>query len=95
MTDEAKALVERLRKARVWPDYSQSRVTIETAHQAADTIEAQAREIARLREALEIIAAECCIPVGTDKQMYARWRKLATKRVDVARAALEGTSHDA
>ena len=43
---------------------------------------------ARLREALETIAAECCIPVGTDKQMYARWRALAASRVDVARAAL-------
>ena len=53
MTDKAKPLIERLRKARVWPDYSQSRVTIETAHQAADLIETQAREIERLREWVE------------------------------------------
>jgi hypothetical protein len=52
MTDEQKALVARLRKARVWPNYSQSRVTIETAHEAAALIEAQAAEIARLRAAL-------------------------------------------
>ena len=53
MTDEQKALVARLRKARVWPNYSQSRVTIETAHEAADVIDAQAAEIERLRGMLK------------------------------------------
>ena len=42
----------------------------------------------RLLVALGRIAAECMIPLGTDKQMYARWRKLAVDRVDIARAAL-------
>ena len=42
----------RLRKARVWPDYAQSRVTIETAHKAADRIEALEAENERLREVL-------------------------------------------
>lgn len=42
----------------------------------------------RLREAMAAVAAECVVPVGTDEQMYQRWRKLATDRVDIARAAL-------
>lgn len=54
----------------------------------SEHIEKLEADNARLHEALETIAAECCIPVGTDKQMYARWRALAASRVDVARAAL-------
>lgn len=49
-------------------------------------------ELTRLAEmegALRKIAAECVVSLGTDKQMYARWRKLATERVDIARAALK------
>ena len=38
-------LIERLRKARVWPDYSQSRVTIETAHEAATQLQALAARV--------------------------------------------------
>lgn len=45
-------LVKRLRKARVWPDYSQSRVTIETAHEAADHIEALEMQLESANEAL-------------------------------------------
>lgn len=45
--------------------------------------------IAELEGALRKIAAECVVPLGTDKQMHARWRKLATERVDIARAALK------
>jgi len=56
--------------------------------EAADTVEAQAAEIERLRAALSKIAAECWVTVGTDAQMYSRWRKLAVERVDIARAAL-------
>ena len=53
MTDEAKALVERLRNeaAMVAEDVFQS--DPETLDDAADLIETQAREIKRLREALE------------------------------------------
>ncbi len=104
MTDDDKALVERLR--------DESIVGMPMENEAADRIEAQAARIAewdetgrqlttkvfeqaaeieRLREALKSIAAECSLPVGTDKQMYARWRKLAVERVDIARAALGET----
>lgn len=44
----------------------------------------------RMREALNQIAAECIVSVGTDKQMYQRWRALAVERVDIARAILKG-----
>ena len=54
-TSRSGDLVERLRKARVWPDYSQSRVTIETAHEAADRIEAFEAEIERLRNAMVVM----------------------------------------
>lgn len=94
MTDEQKALVERLRKARVWPDYSQSRVTIETAHEAADTIEAQAREIERLREALEWSIAEIEGRTRyTPNNIYAA-EEQQQNALDAARAALEETSHE-
>lgn len=56
-------LIERLRKARVWPDYSQSRVTIETAHEAATQLQALAARVKvleaeneRLRDALTLAA---------------------------------------
>jgi len=88
VTDDDKTLVARLR----WS--ASGKVGAEQARlerNAADRIEAQAAEIERLREALKSIAAECSLPVGTDKQMYARWRKLAVERVDIARAALGET----
>ncbi|MGE8143023.1 hypothetical protein ACQKOE_13695 [Novosphingobium sp. NPDC080210] len=84
MTDEAKALVEQLRR---WE------VTSQLFGKAADLIETQAREIERLHGALKQIAAPCIVRVGTDKQNYQRWRDLATERVDFARAAL-GESSD-
>lgn len=53
MTDEAKALVERLRSVDVsWSE------TGEWCAEAADRIETQARENERLREALELITRE-------------------------------------
>lgn len=57
--------------------------------EAATAIEALQAEVAEYRATLKAIASECVVPVGTDKQMYSRWRNLATKRVDLARAALE------
>lgn len=46
------------------------------------------QSIETLHAALSEIAAECVVPVGSDAQMYKRWRKLATTRVDIARKAL-------
>jgi len=51
-------------------------------------------EIAVLREALVDIAAEISIPVPTGKngvnfkKLYKLWRKQATQRCDIARAAI-------
>lgn len=45
-------------------------------------------EIARLREALEKIASVDGVQAGPDKDMYRRWRRVATNAIDVARAAL-------
>jgi hypothetical protein len=59
-----------------------------TASNAQDRIEALTAENELLRAALSKIAAECWVTVGTDAQMYSRWRKLAVERVDIARAAL-------
>ena len=47
-------------------------------------------EIERLREALEAIAENNFVSAGTYKEMYKRWRKVATKAIDIARAALNG-----
>ena len=85
MTDEAKALVERLRS-----EHGTLAGLIEAAHKSADRIEALTAENERLREALVKVAAECRVPVGNDTVMYVRWRALAVERVDIARAALEG-----
>lgn len=56
---------------------------------AAPDLIAKARRVEALEAALRKIAAECCVPLGADKQMYARWRQLAADRVDIARAALK------
>ena len=88
-------LVKRLRKARVWPDYSQSRVTIETAHQSADLIEAQAREIERLRAALEKIAAQKQAHEMDEWQRnQADFETGYDHMIHIARAALQETSRD-
>ena len=63
-------------------------IDVATCTEAADLIEQQAARIAEYRAVLKAIASECVVPVGTDKQMYTRWRKLATTRVDLARQAL-------
>ena len=92
MTDEAKALVERLREVGrdgVWKSGRNPTTAHPMCIKAADLIETQAREIERLREALRNI------------------RALATKRQNVwgpdgcltdiecfAIAALAGDSHD-
>ena len=79
MTDEAKALVERLR------DF----VIAEDIDQAADLIETQAREIERLREALGwfLNDSRFVVQVGGNPNVV-------PQMIEAARAALAGDSHD-
>lgn len=86
MTDD---LIARLRKARVWPDYSQSRVTIETAHEAADRIEALTAEVERLRGLLR--EAEVKL---TDVQGAYATKRYADNLLARIRAALAGVNHE-
>ena len=84
MTDEAKALVERLRDTAI----QGARLALKngryaSGHEAADLIETQAREIERLREANQA-AAEC---VAAMMKECARYR-------NEIRAALAGDSHE-
>ena len=83
MTDEAKALVERLRRKasivlhkRGWSDIASH------LDQAADLLETQAREIERLRGDLEVARKEA----GSNYRVALAWER-------TARAAL-GESHD-
>jgi methyl-accepting chemotaxis protein len=98
MTDEAKALVERLRALHVWPqavaDGYADLLTprqIEklyevgrVSHEAADLIETQAREIERLTKALTRIS-------NLSPAVTHGWAEEARQ---IARAALAGDSHD-
>ena len=77
MTDEAKALVERLRS-----EHGTLAGLIEAAHKSADRIEALTAENERLREALTQIAR-----LRTDLRGDF---SLGSKQSDIARAALEG-----
>ena len=74
MTDEAKALVERLRGD--WPEIlvekhwmMDSDAIDKQREEAADLIETQAREIERLRDALGEICADSN-PDWTEKRVY-------------------------
>lgn len=51
--------------------------------EAADRIE-------KLDAALREIAEANSVQAGTDKDMYRRWRYVATNAIDIARKALEG-----
>ena len=89
MTDEAKALVDRLRWSHWYYEDAgeNTSYTSEAPLEAADLIETQAREIERLREAVAGLMkiAEMAMPdtyFATDS------------RVNAARAALAGDSHD-
>lgn len=53
-----------------------------------------ADEIERLRAALTKIAAEAYVTHGPDKHMWKGWRKIATDRIDVARAAISPPAKD-
>ena len=97
MTDEAKALVERLRSFRLddSDDYD--------AHvEAADLIETQAREVERLRERLEIDPTHSMDGIyardetirGLDAQL-AKWKALAETlagALELADCALSGAN---
>jgi len=78
MTDEAKALVERLRGG--WNGW-----TTLTESEAADLIETQAREIERLRDTPNRIWAE-----ARDSE----WDEGFNYAVKLFRAALAGDSHE-
>ena len=54
-----------------------------SCNEAADRIE-------KLEAALREIAEANSVQVGTDKDMYRRWRYVATNAIDIARKALEG-----
>ena len=88
MSDEAKALVFVLRKC--WVDHPELK-------QAADLIETQAREIERLREALEPFTFR---NLGDDEVVFLQYPSVIVRcevtygDVQLARAALEGTSHE-
>ncbi len=94
MTDEAKELVERLRGD--WPEIlvekhwmMDSDAIDKQREEAADLIETQAREIERLREALqEIIAYSQKHIDDTDAYTMSR------HKIQASRAALAGDSHD-
>lgn len=78
MTDEAKALVERLRE-QSW--------TI-THMEAADLIETQAREIERLRRSAEYWESIYKIQTRETQSQQSKWTEA------LSRAALKGDSHD-
>ena len=106
MTDEAKALVERLRDdlpqtliEKHWVDDHDA--IYKQREEAADLIETQAREIERLREALLRIAGDGYGLQGliedgavTAENLADYWYSELTYRRRIARAALAGDSHD-
>ena len=49
-----------------------------------------ANRIEKLEAALREIAEANSVQAGTDKDMYRRWRYVATNAIDIARKALEG-----
>ena len=53
-----------------------------------EIIKAVSAEKEKLETALKTIADVCVVPLSTDAEMYRSWRKIATFRVSVARAAL-------
>ena len=101
MTDELKALVEELCDSleaevrdrwgydeRLKRQLDRDMEVVNRARKLLPTILTALEALPVMREALSKIAAECWVTVGTDAQMYSRWRKLAVERVDIARAAL-------
>lgn len=87
MTDEAKALVYRMRNLQVL-EYPQDRI------RCADLIETQAREIERLREALDWALAEIEGRTRYSPNNIYEAEEQRANALDCARAALAGDSHD-
>ena len=50
--------------------------------------------IEQLEAALREIAENDGVKAGPEKDMYRRWRRVATDAIDIARAALEGKKDD-
>ena len=101
MTDEAKALVERLREKNEWTNQRPYFHAHNKCLEAADLIETQAREIERLRAALENIVNDCdqCGGYGTypeEETVTGKvlWWDCSSPQCQHARAALAGDSHD-
>ena len=110
MTDEAKALVELLRGD--WPEIlvekhwmMDSDAIDKQREEAAGLIETQAREIERLREALQSVVNACdqgkLAPLGGPCGMTIEaqirgsvYNRVPAWPVEEARAALAGDSHD-
>ena len=97
MTDEAKALVERLRGD--WPEIlvekhwmMDSDAIDKQREEAADLIETQAREIERLREANGIL--EDGLQEVGDDYPGSSCQEWCQHQIKQARAALAGDSHD-
>lgn len=94
MTDEAKALVERLRHF----DYNVDIATFydkdpECVSEAADLIETQAREIDRLREACEKVKTSA---VATAKiRLVKREREMEVCRSNMSRAKMKCRANEA
>ena len=97
MTDEAKALVERLRRGVNKPDGTKRKPSPREL-EAATLIETQAREIERLRGALEHIGIYGCGMLSQPAAMNGpeeTWLKQRIFEMErTARAALAGDSHD-
>lgn len=91
MTDEAKALVERLREeVNLFPTGDGSwvsKVRNPDGPEAADLIETQAREIERLRRSAEYWKSICKIQTRETQSQQSKWTEA------LSRAAL-GDSHD-
>ena len=51
--------------------------------------DAARRRIEKLEAALREIAEANSVQAGPDKDMYRRWRRVATNAIDIARKALE------
>jgi len=60
-------------------------LVIEDYRRAADRIE-------KLEAALRKIAEANSVQAGPDKDMYRRWRRVATNAIDIARKALENSN---
>lgn len=102
MTDEAKALVERLRelerdlKPFAHKTVGSIRIDLDEVRAIVgcpDLIETQAREIGRLREALRqyVYETTSLSPLEDDGS---HWCKISANCLSNARAALAGDSHD-